>query len=356
MFARRPQRLQIRVTPKDCGRPDRTSPQELRGDRRSRDQRSWPRKRDEKHATTQRVRRVLFEPGIADAAIEYLLCAGDGPRDDAGGLHLRSLPRGAVGAGGRRARIPPQAGRQPIELRPSGVGGRRSVRSGSPPSPRRPALARRAERISGHLRPYRRACARSGSSAVGNVGDRRPARHRRPVRRPQGPPRGGRRRGRSQAARAVVQRRAGRRATETGRAHRRGESAADRRQRADRRGIAALAPGQSRAVNGADPGGNGAACTRRWADDGGSVRGTPDGVQRLVHPAPQRRPDQRGPRGRQNRQTPVRGDGQRRRDGGVCGRVAAVLSRTATRCRTSPWSPACRYPSAINRLGRAATR
>src|SRR5437588_11559123 len=117
-------------------------------------------------AATQWARRVLFVPGIANAAVEYLLRLGAEPGNETGRLHVRTVPGGAVGAGGRRARIPFQAGRQPTELRPPGLGRRRAFRPGAAPPPRRAALARRTAGVSGDLRSHCGAGARSRSPTV----------------------------------------------------------------------------------------------------------------------------------------------------------------------------------------------
>ncbi len=179
------------------------------------DQWSWRHNETSEYGATQRIRRILLVPGVTDTTIECLLRLGTGSGDDARRLRIRPVAGGPGRTRGRGTRIPLQAGRQPAELRPPGLGRRWAIRPRASPAPCRPARARRPQGISGDVRAHRRAAARPRPSPLGNVGDRRPPPGE-VVRGPQGPPRTGRRRGRGQPAGAAVQHGAGRAAAETG--------------------------------------------------------------------------------------------------------------------------------------------
>ncbi len=150
----------------------------------------------------------------------------------------------------------------------------------APCTPHRCAAAGRTARAGRDLWLYCRAAAGPRPPAVGDVGDR--------GRRPrgcgdgdaQGASRRGRRRGRGEPARPVVQPAPGRAATAARRRRGRRPPVADRGERADGVREAAAAIGDGVAGDDGDAGAN--SCARpRGSNDGGTVLGATDAVQRL---------------------------------------------------------------------------
>ena len=171
----------------------------------------------------------------------------------------------------------------------------------------------------------------------------------------EGAPRRRRRRHRRQPDVAAVHHRTRRAAAGPGRRGRRRVGPGDRGQRRDQVRHPPAQADERAALDAVDGGGHRQAGAQR-ADHGGAVRRTEDPLQRQRHRAPQRRVRPARPRGHQDRQEPLRRQGQRRRDG-VGGRsAAAVPARPATSCPTTRSSRWFRCRCTTSRTGPGATR